>query len=95
MLLVAIGILCLQAATGIEPVLYTRYIMGLFVAHRCVAVDVVVGSDDIEPGTYVVVGCGIEPVAAYTTVFACQVLAAQAQGFCLYDTPPAAQRLRS
>ncbi len=76
MLLVAIGILCLQAAMGIEPVLYTRHIMGLFVAYRCVAVDVIVGSDDIESGTYVVVGCSIKSIAAYTPVFTSQVLTA-------------------
>ena len=78
---VAISILRLQAAFGIEPPLHTGYIVALFVILRFVFVEVVVRCYNVELGKHVY-GCGgIVSVALYMPVLTGKIFGTQADGF--------------
>ena len=90
---IAIGVLRLQAAFGIEPPLHAGHIVALFVILRFVFVEIIIGCYNVEFGKYMY-GCGcIVSVAFYMSVFAGKVFGTQADRLCLYGAP-ADQRLR-
>ena len=91
---VAISILRLQAAFGIEPPLHTGYIVALFVILRFVFVEVVVRCYNVELGKHVY-GCG----GIVSVAFICPSLPARYSvrrltGF-VWMVAPADQRLRT
>ena len=81
---IAIGVLRLQAAFGIEPPLHTGHIVALFVILRFVFVEIIIGCYNVEFGKHMY-GCGcIVSVAFYMSVFAGKVFGTQADRLCLY-----------
>ena len=81
---IAIGVLRLQAAFGIEPPLHTGHIVALFVILRFVFVEIIIGCYNVEFGKHMY-GCGcIVSVAFYMPVFAGKVFGTQADRLCLY-----------
>lgn len=81
---IAIGVLRLQAAFGIEPPLHAGHIVALFVILRFVFVEIIIGCYNVEFGKYMY-GCGcIVSVAFYMSVFAGKVFGTQADRLCLY-----------
>lgn len=62
---IAIGVLRLQAAFGIEPPLHTGHIVALFVILRFVFVEIIIGCYNVEFGKYMY-GCGCIVSVAFT-----------------------------
>ena len=74
---VAVGILQLQTAFGVEPPLHAGHVVGLTVLHHLVAVEVVHGGYNVKLGQNVYRGYGVVTVATYISVLT-------VQEFCAY-----------
>ena len=80
---IAVGILCLQTAFGIEPPLYAGYIIILFVILCFVLIEVVVGCYNVKLREYMYGGGCIVSVTLYVSVLTGEVFSTQTDRLCL------------
>lgn len=91
---VTVCVLGLQTAFGIEPILYTCYIIGLFIGNSFIFVEIVIRGYYVKFGKHMGrYGC-IVTITFNVSVFSSQVFCTYIYGFVLM-VAPADQRFRA